>query len=123
MRRAPFSTRYYEDPSISRCTAAQYDRLWQAIADKVAAGEWFYRAREVVLAEEIPDISKAFGDEVAKRVSKAIQHTDPDRIPKWAKQRAKAHLAESLKRGLIKRRGKVGWLDHLSLKLTGMPFW
>jgi hypothetical protein len=123
MSRAPFGSKYFEDPSIAQCAAVEYDRLWQAIASKVAAGEWFYRAREVVLAEELPDIHKAFGPEVATRVSKAVQHTDPDRIPKWAKQRAKAYMAESLKRSLIKRRGKVGWLDHLSLKLTGMPFW
>jgi hypothetical protein len=123
MSRAPYSVRYYEDPSISQCTAVEYDRLWQAIADKVAAGEWFYRAREIVLAEELPDIHKAFGVEVANRVSKAIQHTSPERIPRWARQKARARRAERLTQSLIKRRGRVGWLDRLSLKLTGMPFW
>lgn len=123
MSRAPFGSRYYEDPSIAQCAAVEYDRLWQAIVSRTAAGEWFYQAREIVLAEELPDIHKAFGDEVAKRVSKAIQHTDPNHMPKWARQAARARLAERLKQSVIKRRGKVGWLDHISLKLLGLPFW
>ena len=119
----PFGSKYFEDPSIARCCAVEYDRLWKAIAARVAKGEWFYRAREIVLAEELPDIHKAFGDEVAKRVSKAIQHTDPETIPKWAKQAAKDHLRRSCEAHLLKTRGKISWINRLSLRLGGIPFW
>jgi len=98
MSAKPFGSKYYEDPSIAHCCAVEYDRLWQRIATKVAGGMWFYRAREIVLAEEIPDISKAFGTLVAQRVSKAIQHTSPDRIPKPAQRAAKDHMRRFLVR-------------------------
>jgi len=123
MSKAPFTNRYFEDPSIARCAAVEYDRLWKAIAARVAKGQSFYRAREIVLAEELPDISRAFGDEVAKRVSKAIQHTDPETIPKWAKQAAKDHLRRSCEAHLLKTRGKISWINRLSLKFGGIPFW
>ena len=61
MSARPFGSKYYEDPSIARCAAAEYDRLWDRIAKGVAGGGYFYREREVILAEEMPDISKAYG--------------------------------------------------------------
>jgi hypothetical protein len=119
----PFGSKYFEDPSIARCCAVEYDRVWDRISRKVAEGEWFYRAREVVLVEEVPDMTRAFGAVVAQRVSKAIQHTDPERIPKWAKQAAKDHLRRSCEAHLLKTRGKISWINRLSLRLGGIPFW
>src|SRR3712207_1604545 len=89
MNTRPFGSKYYEDPTIAQVSALEYDRVWGRIGNKVATGMWFYRAREVVLAEEIPDIAKAYGRTVAQRVSKAIQHTSPERIPKPAQRAAK----------------------------------
>lgn len=121
--KAQFGTHYYEDPTIARCCAVEYDRLWQRIADKVAAGQWFYRAREIVLAEEVPDMSKAFGPEVASRVSKAIQHTDPGNLPRSVKAAERAHLVRLHEECLTKRRGGVSWANWLCLRLTGAPLY
>lgn len=121
--KAPFGNRYFEDPSIARCCAVEYDRLWERIAEKVAAGQWFYRAREIVLAEEVPDMSKAFGSEVASRVSKAIQHTDPDNLPRSAKAAERAHLVRVHEECLMKRLGGVSWANRLCLRLTGSPLY
>lgn len=121
--KAPFGRTYYEDPSVSRCCAIEYDRLWNRIADRVSTGESFYRAREIVLAEEVADIDRAYGTEVAKRVCKAIQHTDPEKIPKWAKRAQKEVLAAICEDVLIKRRGKVSWINRIFLRLTGTPLY
>ena len=51
---------------------------------RVAAGEWFYRAREIVLAEELPDIEQGVRAGGGRPSSKAIQHTSPEHIPVWA---------------------------------------
>lgn len=123
MSARPFGSKYYEDPSIARCCAVEYDRLWQRIAEKVAEGTWFYRAREIVLAEELPDIGKAFGKEVAKRVSKAIQHTSPEEIPPWAKKARKAKDIAMYETFLTERRGGVSWANRICLKLTGTPLY
>jgi hypothetical protein len=120
---AQFGSKYYEDPSIASCCAVQYDRLWQRIAEKVAEGMWFYRAREIVLAEEVPDMSKAFGRVVAQRVSKAIQHTDPEMMPDWVKKAVKARNIAEFETFLTEKRGGVSWANRLSLKLTGYPLY
>jgi hypothetical protein len=119
----PFGSKYYEDPSIARCCAVEYERVWQRIADRVAKGEWFYVARERVLAEELPDIHKAFGTVVAQRVSKAIQHTSPDQIPKWAKAAKRGKEVADFEEWLTRTRGKVSWINRLSLRFGGIPFW
>lgn len=121
--KAPFGNRYYEDPSIARCCAVEYDRLWQRIAEKVAAGMWFYRAREIVLAEETPDMGKAFGREVVTRVSRAIQHTSPENLPRSAKAAERAHLVRIHEECLTQRLGGVSWANRLCLRLTGAPLY
>jgi hypothetical protein len=121
--KAQFGSRYYEDPSVARCCAVEYDRLWQRIAEKVAEGEYFYVAREKVLAEEVPDMGKAFGPEVPKRVSKAIQQTSPEHIPKWAKDRVKVRRIAMFEEFLTRKRGGVSWANRLCLRLTGAPLY
>lgn len=68
---------YIEDPTISRTAAIEFDRVWARIERRVAGGAWFFQARAQVLAEEIPDISHAFGQEVAQRVQSTIQRREP----------------------------------------------
>ena len=122
MSARPFGSKYYEDPSIARCGAVEYDRLWTQIGKRVANGEYFYRAREIVLAEQMPDIHKAFGKEVAHRVQKAIHHTAPEQMPKWARESARAAEVKEWEAWCMRVHGKVSWVNRLSLKLTGAPW-
>ncbi len=117
-----FGSKYYEDPTIAQVSALEYDRVWGRIASKVARGTGFYQAREVVLAEEVPDMARVYGRTVAQRVSKAVQHTSPDRIPRAAKQAAKAGQVRYYEGWLMQTKGKVGWMDRICLTLFGVPF-
>jgi hypothetical protein len=119
MGRVAFGRHYFEDPSVAFTCAAEYDRLWNRIAERTARGEWFYRAREVVLAEEMADIATAFGRPVADRVSRAIQHTSPDRLPRWARRAARDLRCRQTMEHLRATRGRVGFLNAVSLFLTG----
>lgn len=68
--------RYIEDPSIAWAALAECDRVWADIDRMTGKGEWFFRAREVVLAREYPVMAKTYGKAVADRVTKVIQSRD-----------------------------------------------
>lgn len=118
-----FGSTYYEDPTVAQASALEYERLWQRIGEKVRAGVWFYQAREAVLAEEIPDISKAYGKPVADRVQRAIQQTPEGRLPPDARAAVKAGNAAACRAHLVATRGRVGWLNELSLRWFGVHLW
>lgn len=65
--------RMVEDPSIAWAAAAEFDRVWKRIDRMTAEGTWFFRAREVVLAEEYPHMAKTYGKAVADRVTRVVQ--------------------------------------------------
>lgn len=83
---APFGATIIEDPTIAQVAALEYERVCNRIGMKVSLGVWFYRAREIVLAEEIPDIAKAYGKVVASRVTYAIERTPPSNFPEFVPQ-------------------------------------
>jgi len=114
--KAPFTDQYYEDPSIAQVCALEYERLWGRITRRVTAGGWFYREREIILAEEIPDISKAYGPVVGQRVQKAIQQTPPKGV-------YETRIAQEHRKWLIENRGGVSWIQRLSLKWLGSRLW
>lgn len=123
-RVAPGS-RYFEDPSVAETAADEIARLWQRISSRVAGGAWFYKAREDVLAEEIPDISKAYGRAVATRVERAIQCKAPAELSPVAR----ASTAEGNRRAvgayLRGRSGskRISLVNRISLALCGRHFW
>ncbi|WP_460450314.1 hypothetical protein [Alsobacter sp. SYSU BS001988] len=123
------AVRYYEDPSIAKCCAVEYDRLW-SIIEAGTIRDSFYIAREKVLAYEIPRISRLYGPVVAHRVSKAIQWRSPDSVSEACKEAlsakskawADAHQAQKLEAELAKRGGKLLWVDRLWIRILGYPF-
>lgn len=121
MGKPTFGAHYYEDPSVSTVAVLEYDRLWARICHKTHYGVWFFRAREIVLAEEIPDIAKAYGKPVADRVQKAIQHTSPSLAPPPAFDKAKS--AREGAEALMLVRGQISWINRVWLKWFGTVFW
>lgn len=65
--------RFVEDPSVAWAAAAEFERVWKRIDDMTAEGTWFFRAREVVLAQEYPHMAKTYGKAVADRVTRVVQ--------------------------------------------------
>lgn len=122
----PAPTRTYaEDPTVAATAADVSADLWARIGRKVEGGAWFYRAREEVLAEEIPDISKAYGRPVASRVEKAIQQMDPARISPAARDAVRAGNRAAVQ-GYLRgrsRRGRISLVNRVSLALFGRHFW
>ena len=79
--------RYIEDPSIARCAALEFDRVWGLIERSTADGEWFFRAREVVLGSRDP--RHADGLRPGGGVSRL--HSDPVSGPGRHVARGEAH--------------------------------
>lgn len=122
--RAPVPTsRYFEDPTVAQTAADETRRLWERIGRKVEGGVWFYRAREQVLAEEIPDIRKAYGQPVAARVEKAVQQTEPRDLPATATAAVRAGNQAAARSYLRARDGRVSLINRLSLAWFGRHFW
>lgn len=120
---APTRT-YFEDPTVAETAAEETARLWQRIGSKVERGVWFYRAREQVLAEEIRDIGKAFGQPVARRVEKAVQQTSPAHLSPAANDAVRAgnHAAVEQYLRARSRSGRIGILNAICLALFGRHF-
>lgn len=122
----PAPTRTYaEDPTVAATAADVSTDLWARIGRKVEGGAWFYRAREEVLAEEIPDIGKAYGRPVASHVEKAIQQMDPTKISPAAREAVRAGnraAVEGYLRGRC-RRGRISLPNRVSLAVFGRYFW
>ena len=114
---------YIEDPTVAQAAAVEYDRLWQRISIKVRGGVWFFQAREQVLAEEIPDITKAFGRPVATRVERAIQCTKQDQLTRSARKAQGDRIRSTCETYVMRKHGKVSWLNRFSLRLLGVHFW
>jgi hypothetical protein len=122
--RAPVPTlRYFEDPTVAQTAADEAHRLWLRIAQKVQGGVWFYQAREQVLAEEIPDIGKAYGRPVASRVEKAVQRMEPCDLPAAATAAVRAGNQAAARSFLRARDGRVSLINRLSLAWFGRHFW
>lgn len=122
--RAPVPTqRYFEDPTVAQTAADETNRLWQRIGQKVEGGVWFYQAREQVLAEEIPDIAKAYGRPVAARVERAVQRTEPRDLPRAATAAVRAGNRAAARSFLRARDGRVSLINRISLTLIGRHFW
>jgi hypothetical protein len=115
--------KYIEDPTVAQTAAVEYDRLWQRIGTKVQNGVWFFQAREQVLAEEIPDIAKAYGRPVATRVERAIQCTTQAKLPRLARQAQDDWVRSACRAHVMRTHGKVSWINRLSLRLLGVHFW
>jgi hypothetical protein len=115
--------RYIEDPSIARCAALEFDRVWGLIERSTADGEWFFRAREVILAREIPDMQTAYGRAVASRVSIAIQCRGPEDLSPEAKRAVRDRMRDLLMAEHARRRGGIGIINRISFQLTGTAFW
>lgn len=114
------SDRYLEDPTVAQTAALEYERVWARIAGKVERGAWFYQAREQVLAEELLDIRKAYGEVVAKRVGMAIQRTPPAQLPKDSRDSVKDANRRTIETHLLATRGRIGVVNRLWLRLFGV---
>lgn len=121
-RSAPTRT-YYEDPTVAQTAADEAWRIWQRISQRVEGGAWFYRAREQVLAEEIPDIAKAYGRPVALRVERAVQGMDPSALAPAARAAERAGNQAAVRSYLRQRDGRIGIINRISLALIGRHFW
>lgn len=115
--------RYFEDPTVAQTAADETHRLWRRIGQKVEGGVWFYRAREQVLAEEIPDIGKAYGRPVAARVERAVQRMEPRDLPRAATAAVRAGNQAAARSFLRTRDGRVSLINRLSLAWFGRHFW
>lgn len=111
-----------EDPNIERVSRLEAARLWDRVEAKMAAGIPFFMAREQVLAEEIPDLSKAFGAEIGKRVTRAIQGREPHKLTKEGAAAVKKYTTGVIAAETIKRKGRLSLMDRICLKLFGVAW-
>lgn len=110
----------YEDPTIQTTARVEAVRLWDSIELQVADGIPFHVARERVLAENIGDIGKAFGKDVASRVTSAIEGRAPHTVSKSAKAGRRAIIEQMTLDSCVARKGRLSWLDRISMKLFGV---
>lgn len=112
-----------EDPTIARTAALEFDRVWGLIEDATAAGTWFWKAREVTLAEEIPDIATAFGKVVATRVEIAVMRRGPEDMSPEARRALRDRRTADMMAEHIRARGKINPINRLFFHLTGTALW
>lgn len=116
--------RYYEDPSIARAAAVVASEVWFKIEAMVRVGSSFYRARETVLAVEMPKVAKSMGKEVASRVVREIHHYGPEHLSGPTKRAQRKLLLRDYLRMTQhrKRFGRLRWYDRLWIRINGVPW-
>lgn len=112
-----------EDPTIARTAALEFDRVWGLIEDAVTDGAWFWRAREVILAREIPDIATAYGKTVASRVEIAVMRQGPEHMAPEVQRAVGDRMTAGLMAEHRRVRGGIGLINRLSFRLTGVALW
>lgn len=111
-----------EDPSIELVAKQEAVRIWDRIEAQMRAGVPFFTARERILAEEIRDISKAFGSEVGKRVTRAVESRPPKTVSKQTRRAVRERDTILLTAATVARKGRLSWMDKICLKLFGVAW-
>lgn len=122
MKYLKFDGRYREDPSVGRAAATATMRIMGRIEDACLDGLPFHVARERILAEEIPDLRKAFGPVVADRVGRVVQWQDETSMRPEVRREIKRRRTAAIAAAVLPKHGRImRAVQRASLAITGYP--
>lgn len=111
-----------EDPTIATAAAAEFRDVWAAIEARFAAGEPLHVARELVLAEAGPRMTKAYGRDVSDRVIKVALRMTEKEIAAPIRSARQRDEIETMKALTVKRKGRLSLADRFSYWAFGVAW-
>lgn len=111
-----------EDPTIASTAAAEFRDVWAEIERRYVAGEPLHVARELVLAEAGPRMTKAYGRDVSDRVLKVALRMTENEIAAPIRAARRREQVETMKALTAKRKGQLSLADRFSYWAFGVAW-
>jgi hypothetical protein len=111
-----------EDPTIATTAAAEFRDVWSEIEQRYAAGEPLHVARELVLAQAGPRMTKSYGREVSDRVIKVALRMTEKEISAAIRAARHHEQVETMKALTVKRKGRMSLIDRFSYWAFGVAW-